>query len=112
VLLLLTHLLIFVPYSFRSKVAIISASFTLALVNESAGWLVRFVDPAFSVLKVAGFLGFQCILAFLLGALALFLLRNKQAGNKGASHGNGKTPQNDQSRSGKTGNVQAQTAIG
>ncbi|RMF66651.1 MAG: hypothetical protein D6743_06050 [Calditrichaeota bacterium] len=84
VVLLLTHLLIFSPYSFRTKVAFISSAFLFALLNEAAGWLVRFVDPHFAWLKVASFLLFQGILGFLLAALALFLWKGRS---------NGKSPQ-------------------
>ncbi|MCZ6819516.1 MAG: ferrous iron transport protein A [Calditrichaeota bacterium] len=78
VVLLLTHLLIFAPYSFRTKAAFIASGFVFSLLNESAGWLVRFVSPNFVLLKVAGFLGFQGILGFLLVALAMFLIKTKR----------------------------------
>jgi hypothetical protein len=77
VLLLLTHLLIFVPLSFRSKTGIIVAAFVSALGFEAAGWLVRFTHPAFAWLKIIAFLTLQTILAFLLGALTLFLRRSR-----------------------------------
>lgn len=75
VLLFLTHLLIFVPLSRGAKVAFIVTAFVSALLEEGAGWLVRFVSPGFAPLKVVGFLGLQAAMAFLIGALALFLLR-------------------------------------
>jgi len=78
VVLLLTHLLIFAPYSFKTKVLFIVSSLLLSLLNESAGWLVRFVSPNFALLKVAGFFGFQGILGFLIFALALFLIKSKR----------------------------------
>lgn len=78
VVLLLTHLLIFAPYSFKTKVVFISSGFVLGLINESAGWLVRFVHPGFAPLKVAGFMGFQGVLGFLITALALFLFKSKR----------------------------------
>jgi len=74
VLLFLTHLAIFVPAPRRMKLAFIVTAFASAGLEESAGWLVRFVSPAFAVLKVAGFLGLQAALLLLIGALALFLL--------------------------------------
>lgn len=76
VVLLLTHLLIFAPYSFKTKATFIASGFIFSLLNESAGWLVRFVSPHFAFLKVAGFLGFQGILGFLLVALAMFLIKS------------------------------------
>ena len=75
VLLVLTHLLIFVPMSRNAKVAFIVGTFVSALLEEGAGWLVRFVSPAFAPLKVAGFLGLQALMAWLIAMLGLFLYR-------------------------------------
>ena len=75
VILLLTHLLIFVPLPSRLKTGIIATAFASAMAFEGAGWLVRFVHPAFAWFKIAGFLLLQGAIAFLLGALALFLRR-------------------------------------
>jgi hypothetical protein len=80
VVLLLTHLLIFAPYAFKTKVGFIVSGFALAFLNESAGWLVRFVSPAFAWLKVAAFVSFQAVLGFLILALALFLIRGRALG--------------------------------
>ncbi len=86
VVLLLTHLLIFAPYSFKAKVVFIAASFLLALSNEAAGWLVRFVHPNFAWMKVFTFAGFQTMLAFLLSALTIFLLRSKGKNDKSGGY--------------------------
>lgn len=75
VLLMLTHLLLFAPFSRRAKVAFVSAAFASGLMSEAGGWLVRFVDPSFAVVKVVGFVGLQASLVFLLTSLAVFLLR-------------------------------------
>jgi hypothetical protein len=75
VLLFLTHLAIFVPLSRRVRTTVIVGAFASALCEESAGWLVRFVSPAFAPLKVAGFVGLQAAILLLLGALAAFLVR-------------------------------------
>jgi len=77
VVLLLTHLLIFAPYSFKTKVVFIVSGFMLAFLNESAGWLVRFVSPAFAWLKVAAFVSLQAVLGFLILALAIFLISGR-----------------------------------
>jgi hypothetical protein len=77
VILLLTHLLIFTPLSPRSKTSVIVVAFVSALGFEAAGWLVRFAHPAFAGFKIIAFLTLQTILAFLLGALALFLWRSR-----------------------------------
>ena len=66
-LLVLTHLMLFVPLGNRWKAWLIVAPFAAALVDEGAGWLVRFGHPAFAWLKVAGFLALQASLALLIG---------------------------------------------
>lgn len=75
VLLVLTHLLIFIPMRNGAKVGFIVATFLFAALEEGGGWLVRFVNPAFAPLKIVGFLGLQCAIAFLLAVLAIFLWR-------------------------------------
>ena len=74
VVLLVSHLLIFAPFSSRIKVTIILSAFLSGLVNEGSGWLVRFVHPEFAILKVISFLIFQASLGFLLFGLILFLI--------------------------------------
>jgi hypothetical protein len=66
-LLVLTHLMLFVPLSGRWKAWLISLPFLAGLVDEGAGWLVRFADPGFAVVKVVGFLALQGSLAALVG---------------------------------------------
>ncbi|MFN0118167.1 MAG: hypothetical protein ACKVQC_07770 [Elusimicrobiota bacterium] len=73
VVLLLTHLLIFAPFRYGSKLVFIFTTFFSALLGEAAGWLVRFVNPEFAYLKIISFLMFQSCLAFLLVALLWFL---------------------------------------
>ena len=41
-------------------------SFAAGLTDEGAGWLVRFVHPAFAYLKIAGFVVLQVMLAVLI----------------------------------------------
>jgi len=64
-LLVLTHLMLFVPLRSSWKLALIVVPFVSALLDEGAGWLVRFAHPAFAYLKVAGFLLLQGSLAVL-----------------------------------------------
>jgi hypothetical protein len=73
VILLLTHLLIFAPYSKKTRVSVIVAAFLAALLDEGSGWLVRFVHPGFAVVKLAAFVSLQGILVFLFVSLALLL---------------------------------------
>ena len=65
-LLVLTHLMLFVPISNRVKAWLIVLPFVSALIDEGAGWLVRFAHPGFAVVKVAGFLLLQGSLAALI----------------------------------------------
>jgi hypothetical protein len=74
VLLFLTHLLIFVPLGRSVKVGLIFAAFSGAMFEESAGWLVRFVHPAFAPIKIVGFLLLQAALGAVMIALAAFLV--------------------------------------
>jgi hypothetical protein len=66
-LLVLTHLALFVPVSSRVKALLVVLPFVAALLDEGAGWLVRFVSPGFAALKIAGFLLLQASLAALVG---------------------------------------------
>ena len=75
VLLLLTHLVIFIPMPQRTKIWLITATFASALAEEGGGWLVRFVSPSFAPVKILGLLGLQGTTAVLMGLLAAFLLR-------------------------------------
>lgn len=65
-LLVLTHLMLFVPLADRTKLLLIVSPFVSALLDEGAGWLVRFVHPGFAWLKVLGFLALQTSLAALI----------------------------------------------
>ncbi|MGH2567140.1 MAG: hypothetical protein ACRDGA_02290 [Bacteroidota bacterium] len=76
VLLLLTHLIIFAPFSKFRRVVFIVVAFGSALLNEASGWLVRFVSSDYAWLKVASFSTLQAVLIFLLASLAIFLLRS------------------------------------
>lgn len=75
VLLLLTHLVIFAPFSKAAKVTLIIVAFLSGLLSEAASWLVRFADAGFAWLKVCSFIALQTSLIVLVGALAVFLLR-------------------------------------
>jgi hypothetical protein len=81
-LLVLTHLALFVPVSPRAKAALVVVPFASALLDEGAGWLVRFVAPGFAYLKIAGFLLLQGSLA----ALVLVSLWAVFAGAQGENY--------------------------
>jgi hypothetical protein len=70
-LLVLTHLMLFVPLADRTKAWLIVVPFLAAALDEGAGWLVRFGHPLFAWAKIAGFLLLQGSLALLV-ALSLW----------------------------------------
>ena len=82
VLLLLTHLAIFLPWSMRARAALIVSTFGFALGGEGAGWLVRFVSPAFAPIKVVCFLGLEATLGGLLVGLAFYLASADRPGTR------------------------------
>ncbi|MCG8589303.1 MAG: hypothetical protein MJE66_08425 [Proteobacteria bacterium] len=65
-LLVLTHLVLFVPLRPTTKAWLVAVPFLSGALDEGAGWLVRFVSPGFAWLKVAGFLLLQGSLAALI----------------------------------------------
>jgi hypothetical protein len=78
-LMVLTHLVLFVPASNGAKVALIVVPFLSALLDEGSGWAVRFVHPGFALAKIAGFLLLQASLAALCGVALLGVFRGSQA---------------------------------
>ncbi len=70
-LLVLTHLMLFVPVRNGVKAWLIALPFLAAALDEGAGWLVRFAHPGFAYLKIGGFLLLQGSL-FALMATALW----------------------------------------
>jgi hypothetical protein len=65
-LLVMTHLMLFVPLSGRVKAWLISVPFFAGVLDEGASWLVRYGGEGFAILKVAGFLLLQGSLAVLI----------------------------------------------
>jgi hypothetical protein len=64
-LLVLTHLMLFVPVRGHLKAWLIAVPFLSGFLDEGAGWLVRYAHPGFAYLKVAGFLLLETSLAVL-----------------------------------------------
>ena len=58
-LLVLTHLVLFIPLKNHWKAWLVAVPFLSGLLDEGAGWLVRFVHPGFAYLKITGFLLLQ-----------------------------------------------------
>ncbi len=73
VILMLTHLMIFVPVSKPLKVFVIVLAFASAFLQEASSWLVRFGHPAWAWLKVFSFVCLQSVLGFLMLALLAYL---------------------------------------
>ena len=65
-LMVLTHLMLFVPLRSSLKAVLIALPFFAAALDEGSSWLVRFGSPDFAILKVAGFLLLQGSLAALI----------------------------------------------
>ena len=73
-LLTLTHLLLFVPVSLRTKALGITIAFVSAIANDLSGWGVRFVHPAFAYAKIVSFVTLESVLLFLILAVGRALL--------------------------------------
>lgn len=76
VLLLLTHLMIFLPGRIAPKALSIVVAFVSALLFEAAGWMTRFWSPGWAVLKVISFVMLQAVLAWLIVAIGWGLARS------------------------------------
>jgi hypothetical protein len=75
----LTHLVLFIPIRSAWKAVFVVLPFLFAALDEGAGWLVRFADPGFAPLKVAGFLLLQASLAALVALAIWSVLRGTDA---------------------------------
>ena len=80
-LMVLTHLMLFVPLKNGTKAWLIVLPFFAAILDEGSGWLVRFVSPAFAYAKIAGFLLLQGSLAALVGASLWAVFTDQQSEN-------------------------------
>lgn len=81
VLLVLTHLTVFVPGPRRLKTAFVVGTFASTFLSEASGWLVRYVHPGFAILKPVAFLVSQAFQALMLALLAAFLLAAARRGD-------------------------------
>jgi hypothetical protein len=80
-LLVLTHLALFIPVKPGWKAWLIGVPFLSGLLSEGGGWLVRFVSPHFALVKVLGFLTLQGSLALLVGISLWSVFTKGQAAN-------------------------------
>lgn len=73
----LTHLVLFANLSIAMKVWLSGLTFVSALADEVAGWLVRFVHPAFAYFKITAFLALETSLATLIVFVVASLLAQR-----------------------------------
>jgi hypothetical protein len=81
-MMVLTHLALFVPVGARLKIALVLVPFCSALASEGAGWLVRYGGAGFAWTKITGFLMLQGSLA----ALVAISLWSVFAGRQGQNY--------------------------
>jgi len=86
-ILTLSHLVLFVPLAPRVKFWLIHLTFTSAIGDEAAGWLIRFVHPGFAYVKITAFLLLQTTLAALIVAVAAAIGLNARNAYADESHG-------------------------
>jgi len=79
----LTHLLLFTSLSTALKLWLTGSTFVSAVADELAGWLVRFVHPAFAYVKVGAFVLLELSLAVLVILTAASLLAQRAAWREG-----------------------------
>jgi hypothetical protein len=65
-LLTLTHMMLFVPVSLRTKGVGIATAFGAGLVGEASGWAVRFLHPLFAYVKIGSFLVLEGVILWLM----------------------------------------------
>ena len=75
-LMTLTHLVLFVPISMRTKGLGIAIAFSSGIGGELSGWGVRFLHPAFAYLKIACFLLLEGAILWLIVVVAHALFAN------------------------------------
>jgi len=75
----LTHLLLFTALAPTLKLWLTGMTFVAAVADELAGWLVRFVHPAFAYFKIGAFLALEASLAALLCFTAASLIAQRAA---------------------------------
>lgn len=71
-IMVLTHLLLFIPLGRRKKVALIACTYLSTLGSEASNWLVRVVSPSFAWLKIVSFLLMEASLLVVIVLLAYY----------------------------------------
>ena len=80
-MMVLTHLALFVPVKPAYKIALIVVPFVSALASEGSGWLVRWGGAGFAWTKIAGILMLQGSLAALVAIALWSVFAGNQARN-------------------------------
>lgn len=88
-MMVLTHLALFVPVKPQLKIGLIVVPFVSALISEGAGWLVRYGGAGFAWTKIAGFLLLQGSLAALVGIALWSVFAGNQAANYSGADADG-----------------------
>ena len=70
----LSHLLLFTPLAARLKIWLAGLTYLSAIADEAAGWLVRFVHPAFAWFKIGAFVSLELSLFALLVMVSVSLM--------------------------------------
>jgi len=86
-MMVLTHLALFVPVKPAAKIALIVVPFVSAFVSEGAGWLVRYGGAGFAWTKIAGILLLQGSLAALVAIALWSVFAGNQASNYSGADG-------------------------
>ncbi|MCQ8118717.1 hypothetical protein [Methylomonas rosea] len=74
----LTHLMLMTSLPTLMKVWISVIVYAAAIADEAAGWLVRYVDPAFAYFKIAAFLLLETSLFLLIVIVSLSLIESRR----------------------------------
>ena len=74
----LTHLMLMTDLPVQIKIWLSGLTYLSAITNEAAGWLVRFIDPAFAYLKIAAFLLLEISLAALVIVVSGSLIASRR----------------------------------
>lgn len=71
----LTHLMLMTDFPVQLKIWISGLTYSSALADEAAGWLVRFAHPLFAYFKIAAFITLEFSLGALLIVVSIALIR-------------------------------------
>ena len=88
-MMVLTHLALFIPVRPQAKIALIVVPFVSVFVSEGAGWLVRYGGAGFAWTKIAGILLLQGSLAALVAVALWSVFAGNQSDNYSGTESEG-----------------------